>query len=369
MYKTISILLLILNSFAFSDADKTDWDGFLKKAEYSKPFVSEEHSYLTRNDLGYSQILNEYNLSVDYLLDKNRNFKVFVETHLGVDIPFYAVDFYEKKSSNRLDWSFAASIPLSIHVFEDMFDNVTAPVINTDYRFGSPAIKGIKYFHSEEKTFTKFVDNISFIWLPFSHECTHLGDEITIFRKDNLFPITRMNVSYEYTQLQITINDPVGRRENVHSLKFGGLFRISERGMGWYSIRPEEGYTIESLDLKESQERFEYWIQYNMQRSEGFLASKRVPNILSVELRNRIKYGIPTFKWIEEENTWETKLQDESRQWSINAFVGYKFYPKSEEDSYAIGLYLHGYLGINPYGQLRNIGGYKSLGLSLTYEP
>ena len=106
-----------------------------------------------------------------------------------------------------------------------------------------------------------------------------------------------------------------------------------------------------------------------MQRSEGFLASKRVPNILSVELRNRIKYGIPTFKWIEEENTWETKLQDESRQWSINAFVGYKFYPKSEEDSYAIGLYLHGYLGINPYGQLRNIGGYKSLGLSLTYEP
>lgn len=365
IFLILALLTLLKNDVSSKDNKTTIWDGFFKSVTYSRPFISEIHSYSVKTDLGYSQVLNEYNMSVDYLLDKNRTFKLFVETHIGVDIPLYATEFYDNK--NTPDWLISSSIPMSMHVFEDMFDNVTAPVINTDYRFGSPAIKAIKYLNKEETN--SYIDNISLTWLPIHHECTHLGDEITIFRKDNLFPITRINVSYEYTQLQITLNDPEAKRENVHSLKFGGLLRISDRGLGWYSIRAEEGYTIESLELKESENRFEYWVQYNMQRTEGFLASSRVMNVFSIEVRNRVKYGIPTFKWLPDTNTWETKFQDESRQWSVNAYLGYKFYPKSEEDSYGIGLYLHGYIGINPYGQLRNLNGYKYLGISLTYEP
>lgn len=38
-------------------------------------------------------------------------------------------------------------------------------------------------------------------------------NEIVIYRKDENFPIARINVSYEYTEFQVTLNDPDGSRE------------------------------------------------------------------------------------------------------------------------------------------------------------
>ncbi|MPN41337.1 hypothetical protein SDC9_188880 [bioreactor metagenome] len=52
---------------------------------------------------------------------------------------------------------------------------------------------------------------------------------------------------------------------------------------------------------------------------------------------------------------------------SFNFYLGYKFYPN--EGTQSVGLFLHVYKGLNPYGQLRNYPSYPFFGLSITYEP
>lgn len=354
MKKVVLLVLAVLLRLQSAEAQAVfpNWDGFLQPVSFGKPFLSEVHSYTTKIDFGYSQLTKDYNLSSDPESDRMRDFKIFVNVDLGVDIPLYAISFGT--------WKAALTLPLSVHVFEDMFDETTAPVINTDYRFGSPELKAIFYLGDG------FFKNVSVSWLPIFHECTHLGDEVTIYRKDLDLPITRINVSYEFTQLQIALNDPDGHKDTRHSFKIGGLYRLSSRGYGWYSIRPEEGVNVDDLGLETSDIRFEYWFQYQMQRTDGFLANERAMNVFSLELRNRVRYGVPVFRW--ENDAWNATGQEEQGMWCVNAYLGYRFFPQGGRDQ-SLGAYFHFYYGVNPYGQLRNIYGYKYFGLSLVYEP
>jgi len=355
--KKLLIIVFLLSSFiSYSqDSIRPVWDGFFEKAGYSKPFISEIHSTVSKIEVGYNKSYSEYNL-----LEQNSKFdRPMVEMHIGFDIPLYAITL-GTVGNNKPKWGLAISLPLSVHVLEDMWDPVTAPVINTDYRFGSARIRAIRYFPG-----TGFLKNISFSWLPIFHECTHLGDEITIYRMDENFPITRINVSYEYTEFQVTLNDPDASRETRHSFRLGGLYRISNRGLGWFSARKDAELTTD-LVIPESKYRAEYYAEYQFQRASGFLASKRFVNLISFEVRNRLRYGYPLFKKVD--NVWETTEVKEKMQPNFNLYLGYKFYPRSA-NSQSIGLFFHGYRGLNPYGQLRNYPGYPFFGLALTYEP
>jgi hypothetical protein len=171
-----------------------DWTaGLLETAAFARPFVAEIHSPQLKVELGYSKSYSEFNLT-----EETEKFdRPIVEAHIGAVLPLYARRWGE--------WSFGAMLPISVHVLEDMFDPVTAPVINTDYRFGGPRFAVMRQLSD-----TGFVRNFSVSWLPWFHECTHLGDEITLYRKDADLPITRINVSYEFTDLQLTLNDPAG---------------------------------------------------------------------------------------------------------------------------------------------------------------
>ena len=348
-----TILILSLQAKG-QDSASTFWDGFFEPAFFGKPFIAEVHSTLTKIEAGYSKSYSEYNL-----LEQSAKFqRPVVEEHVGMDAPLYAYKF--GVSGNTYQKGIAISLPLSIHVLEDMWEPVTAAVINTDYRFGSPRIRAIQYFSGN-----KFIKNISLSWLPIFHECTHLGDEIVIYRKDENFPITRVNVSYEYTELQVTINDPDESRENNHSFRLGGFYRISNRGLGWYSVRQDAELTQPVL-LKASEYGYEIYLQYQYHRSTGFLASKRIMNVFSFEARDRLRYGIPMFKKVN--NNWETTEVKERMQWNFNLYFGWRFYPKSKLN-HSLGLLFHAYKGIIPYGQLRNYPGYPFFGLALTYEP
>jgi hypothetical protein len=358
MSKTFLVQLAILQALSFTlysqDTIRPVWDGFLESAGYARPFISEMHSTVSKVELGYNKSYSEFNL-----LEQSRRFdRPMVEMHAGFDAPLYAFTF--GTIGNKPKWGIAVSLPLSVHVLEDMFDPVTAPVINTDYRFGSARIRAIRYFPGDG-----FLKNISFSWLPIFHECTHLGDEITIYRMDENFPITRINVSYEYTEFQVTLNDPDADRETRHSFRLGGLYRISNRGLGWFSVRKDAELTTD-LNIPSSNNRAEYYAEYQFQRANGFLASKRFVNLVSFEVRNRLRYGYPLFKKVD--NVWETTEIKEKMQLNFNLYLGYKFYPRSA-NTQSIGLFLHGYRGLNPYGQLRNYPGYPFFGLSLTYEP
>ncbi|MFZ4797634.1 MAG: hypothetical protein ACOYMA_09080 [Bacteroidia bacterium] len=340
---------------AFSqDTSTSIFDGLFEQAYYGKPFVAEMHSTISKIETGYSKSYSEYNL----LAQTARFERPVVEVHLGIDAPLFAYNF--GKIGKGYKWGIAASLPLSIHVLEDMWDPVTAAVINTDYRFGSPRIRAIRYF-----TGYKYLKNISISWLPIFHECTHLGDEITSYRKDEKFPITRLNVSYEYTELQLTINDPSNTRENIHSYRIGGSYRISDRGYGWFSVRPESELTA-PVNLQQSNKNSEFYLQYQFQRASGFMASKRVMNLLSFEARYRVQYGVPEFKKVND--VWETKEMTEKMTWNFNFYYGWKFNPKSE-NNHSMSLLFHAYKGINPFGQLRNYPGYPFFAIALTYEP
>ncbi|HCL56304.1 MAG TPA: hypothetical protein DHW82_04755 [Spirochaetia bacterium] len=356
MKQKLCFIFLFLLPFNFvfpSENSVSLLDGLFESLPFGKPFLSEIHSTMIKVESGYSKSYKEFNLE-----EEAKSFdRPVVEVHLGIEIPLYALRFGEDRNGTP-KWGFKITIPLSIHVLEDMFDPITAPVINTDYRFGSPRLGLLYNFEGDG-----FFKNISFNWLPLFHECTHLGDEITIYRMDQNLPITRINVSYEYTELQITLNDPDKLQDNVHSFRFGALYRISDRGLGWFSVRQDSEIT-QDVVIPPSKYRFEFYFEYQFQRTEGFLASERAVNVFSFELRDRVRYGYPIYKL--ENGAWVGKDVKESMMWTFNLYFGWKFYSKSKEN--ALGLFIHLYNGINPYGQLRNYPGYPFFGISLTYD-
>lgn len=328
--------------------------GWLTPLTYTRPLAAQMHSPVVKIDIGTTQVQNEYNISGDYSADRNRYFKTFLNLDLGTQIPIYSGEL----SSG---WAYGITLPASMHVFEDMFDSFTAPVIDVDFRFGLPKLSAIYRMPN-----SGLLRNISFAWLPWFHESTHLGDEITIYRKNLNLPITRVNVSYEYTELFVTLNDPDGRRDNNHAVRFGTMVRISNRGYGWYGVTNNfEANFTGDLGLRSSAERLELYLNYEFQRSSGWLASPRALNIISFEVRNRVRYGIPTF--ILKDGITTVKEVSEERTWTFNAMVGYKFL-SAHENSGSLGVYLHGYYGINPYGMLRNISNYRFLGVAFVYE-
>jgi len=329
-------------------------DVFLLKTQYGKPLLSEMHSTICKMEAGFNKSYSEFDL-----LEEKSNFeRPMVEVHVGFEAPIFASG-YGTKGSNK-NWGFGMTLPLSVHVLEDMWGPETAPVINTDYRFGGPRLFAIRNFTNGE-----FLKNISFSWLTLFHECTHLGDEITIYRVEENFPITRINVSYEYTEFQVTLNDPLKNDENYQTLRLGFLYRISNRGLGWYSVREDVELT-QSLEIPASKYSAEYYVEYQFQRAKGFLASKRCVNILSFEARNRVRYGYPMFRKVD--NEWETKNIKETMNFCFNLYFGYKFFPHLDGNQ-SIGLFFHAYTGLNPYGQLRNYPSYPFFAMSLIYIP
>jgi len=350
----IFMMALLTNSISAQDTIIHAWDGFILRSPYSNPFLSEMHSTLCKVELGYNKSYSEF----DLLEEKTKFDRPMVELHVGFEAPIYAFG-YGTKGSNR-KWGFGLRLPLSVHVLEDMWGPETAPVINTDYRFGGPRMVAIRAISEN-----RFIKNISFSWLTLFHECTHLGDEIVIYRMDENFPITRINVSYEFSEFQFTLNDPIKSDINYHSFRLGFLYRISNRGLGWFSVRKDVELTQE-LNIPATKFRSEYYAEYQFQRAKGFMANKRFVNVLSFEARNRVRYGYPIFKKVN--GVWETKEIKEAMQLNFNFYFGYRFHPRLESCQ-SIGLFFHAYRGLNPYGQLRNYPSYPFLGLSLTYEP
>ena len=57
-----------------------------------------------------------------------------------------------------------------------------------------------------------------------------------------------------------------------------------------------------------------------------------------------------------------------SRANCYNLYWGWKFLPKDSHYINSVGLYLHGYYGIVPYGQFRNTGGYGYFGFSIVID-
>jgi hypothetical protein len=209
-------------------------------------------------------------------------------------------------------------------------EKTTSPIINTDYRFGLS-------FTGHTKFKNPFIKNISFEIKPFAHESTHLGDEFTIsgFQDDTSF--YRVNVSYEYYELSLTLNDPEVLNENTLSLRFGFMGLINPH-KGYYTLSKNE---IGDNTLYPSKRWGEIYFDFNYKKVNGFLTGKHWQPSISLELRNRIKYNYG--------NT-----DKERRVWCVNIYTGYCYIPKKIKSIESIEHYFRYYNGLNPHGQFRN---------------
>lgn len=162
----------------------------------------------------------------------------------------------------------------------DLFESQTSPVLNTDYRIGMPTHT---FIHRLNR---KFLKNYSIAWSPFKHESTHVGDEIQIQRVEAGYAIRRVNVSYNYTELVFTLNEPEDRSVQCHTFR-AGLMLLWSPEEGWYSIKESAGDGPSSMAharLSPVEAYFQYQYQTPTSR-HGF------QGIVSAEIRNRVVYG------------------------------------------------------------------------------
>ena len=324
----LSTCLLILSLSAMVGQDSEHF--FFKDSHILKPFLSEIRSTAIKAELAWLNKLDDNYYVSDYT---NRP---FIEVHLGTELPIYYLQNRQK------DFKFSASGYIGNILLIDMFEDITAPVINTDYFFGLKAA-AVKYLDHP------FVRNVGLKLVPVFHESTHIGDEFSIHGYHDIPTFRRVNVSYEAWEIAAVLNDPDTIKSNLFSAKVGihGLWK------------PAKGYyTTDSIETKDqpappSQKNYEYYIQLNLQRTKGFLCSGRWMNVLSVEANNRLKFSYD-------------EAVAESRSWNINLYLGWKYI--SEKSGRNLGFFFRYYAGIIPNGQFRNTGGYRYAGLSLVYH-
>jgi hypothetical protein len=329
MNKAILPPLMFILLSVFVNGQETE-HYFFKESAILKPFLSEIRSTTIKAEVASLNKLDDNYYVSDYAS------RPFIEVHLGTELPFYYMVNRSK------DLKFSASGFIGNILLIDMFEDITAPVINTDYFFGIKTAL-VKYVDNP------YMKNFGIKLVPLFHESTHIGDEFSIHGYNDIPSFRRINVSYEAWEIAAVINDPDTIRTNLFSAKIGlhGLWD-NERGY----------YTTDSLETKEvmappSKKNYEYYIQLNLQRTSGFLCSERWMNVVSLEANNRLKfsydYGVP-----------------EERSWNFNFYLGWKYMTKRAGRN--MGFFFRYYAGIIPNGQFRNTDGYRYAAISIVYD-
>lgn len=341
------LLFLIHSDLCGQNTECPSKYGWFIPVHFAKPLVCEMEAPLTKVAEGFGRAREEYAPTEKH----TEKYVPYLNVSLGVFLPVWSKQL-------RNDWAIGIDFPISFHLWLDLKAE-SAPVINTDYRFAVGEIKALKIFRNH-----KYLHNLSLRLAPYCHESTHIGDELTIRREQAGFPLTRVNVSYEYSELAVCLNDPNGTRKNNHALKFGMMLR-NTTAKSWFKIYPNEGDSIYNHEMRNITE---FYGEYEWQRSTGWAVNDHILNVLSLEVRNRAKYKYPTIKWDESLQTWYASPTHHSRAWCFNLYYGWKFMPTSTWFYNSVGFYLNAYHGIVPYGQFRNTGGYSYLGFSIVVE-
>jgi len=341
---TIFFILLFFSIMELYSQDSLVHKRFFNQRNYGKYFVSDIDAPITNISLGY------WTNSIEYNIRKIRDNKALiplVEITLGTELPL--LNWSKEK------YSMSISLPFRFNLWLDKFEEITAPVINTDYQIGLE----INYLRPVN---SKSIKNLGIKFTPLMHESTHIGDEITIYRIKNNFPITRVNVSYEATEIAIQINDPLEKVEENLSFKLGAKFVLNKL-KGWYYVTEEDADT---LKVSDSKHLIEPYIQFQYQKPTGFLTTKHLMFVVSTDIHMRVKYEYP-FYTNGSNNELIENSNSEAYIPSINFMLGWKY--KNNENSLSrVGFYLRAYHGVNYHGQFRNRNQFSFFGASMIYE-
>ncbi|MDC1107249.1 DUF1207 domain-containing protein [Prolixibacteraceae bacterium] len=325
---------------------------FFNKRDFGHYLYSDHYAPNLRVNLGMGANNREYNI------DKSRtsSYLLLNETVVGGEIPLM---YLRNKSQN---FYFSMSIPISFSVLFDFTESKTAPIINTDYRFALLELNMLRKFQGQH------IKNISVKFIPFFHESTHIGDELTIYRQNNDFDIIRTNLSYESAKLSVMINDPCNKVERNHSFNVGCNMLLFGKN-GWYSISEEEANLEGSLFNKGvsfgrvlSTRWFEGFLQYQYQNPDSKLALKNSMFIFSID--NSLRVGYDYSKTTDQE---KILYFQENNVYCVNTLCGWSFLNSQHQKS-GVSLFLRAYHGLNYHGQFRNIHNYSFYGVSIQYS-
>ena len=344
----VLVILFLCACAAFASAEqKSDSlarHGWFTFVPYGKSLLSDVHPYYVRTDLvGYS------NRVVFDFAQTGKPYRASIFGCFGIDIPVWQCNFGESKK-----YGISITQPAYAYLWLDLFEQITAPVVNTDYRVGTAKPT---FIHRFNKSFLK---NYSIAWSPFMHESTHIGDELQIQRMEMNYAIRRVNVSYNWTELVFTLNEPENKFETCHTFR-AGLMLLWNWKEGWYSIKETAGDGNPDL-AHPKVSPWEAYLQYQYQSptsKHGFQA------VVSAEVRNRVVYGYDLFLKEGEKDI----APADYRRFTYNAFFGVRYNVPDYDGffgRFAIGARV--YYGNCPYGQFRSVDNFSMLGMTIIYQ-
>ena len=233
-------------------------------------------------------------------------------------------------------WGVGLWTPVAFHVIED-FKDESAPIVDTDYRFGS--MVKFEYGLSDSSW-------LSARYVPWAHESTHLGDEYTIIASTHP-GFERINVSYEYQEYGISYDRSFGRN-SLLTVRHGGIILHGEDG--YYSDHLL-GSTVPTLSKSKKNYEPSFGAEYRFPSRPK--ASSQL--IASVDFRQRLEYSFHHPQSGEEHRrpTWTVAF-------GISGLRG---------DRRLLRSYF-GYVtrGVNPFGQLREQYPWWSAGIGFVFQ-
>lgn len=319
-------------------------NGWFTYAPYGKSLLSDVHPSFVR----FEMVGNTNHQTYDFG-HSGKSFRPSVQGCFGVDLPFWNGNF-----GVEFQYGLSVTLAASAYLWMDMLESKTAPVINTDYRIGMPTAT---FIHRLNR---KFLKNYSVAWSPYKHESTHIGDELQLQRVDEDYAIRRVNVSYNYTELAFTMNEPEVIDAQCHTLRVGLMFLWIPKD-GWYKIKSWAGDGDRAL-AHPIRSPFEAYFQYQYQTR----ASRRgFQGIFSAEIRNRVVYGYDlTLKNGDIDNS-----QSDHRRFTYNVFIGMRYHLPGYDgyfSRFSVGARL--YHGNCPFGQFRSIDDYSQVSLVFVFQ-
>ncbi len=298
----------------------------------SQPYIAEIHSSLVKLELVSINKFHPF-----YYKDISHE-RPFIEVQMGYQLPVFT---YEKQGKQgRFQLSFYT--PVSVLTLVDMFENVTAPVINNDYRFGG----NIMFLFTPEKDKNCFLKNYYMTLVPMFHESTHIGDEFALHGYERIRDFSRINVSYEAWQIIAGINRCQNDQNSSLSAEIG-YQRLMPFKEGYYNI---DSLEVKGRDITLSESRDLWFARFEYYYSLKFNKERLTELVASTEVRRETKFGY-------------TLENPEKRAWSMNLYLGCRIPIKNSQKQF--GMYYRYYRGIVPYGQFRDVNGFVLQGISL----
>lgn len=319
-------------------------DGFFRYSSYGQSLLADMHPSFVRFDVAGITNHSEWDWG-----QTGKKVRTHTFCTMGINLPVWSGKLADER------FSLSVAMPLSASIWLDLGEPVTAPVVNTDYRIGGPAWTFTHHIGQ------KFVKNYSITVDPFKHESTHLGDELTLQRISHGLPLSRVNVSYNYSEYIFTLNDPDLDYTQTHTFRAGLMILWSPRH-GWYVINEADG------DASVAQPRISPWEAYFQYQYQSPLFKQFVQIVASLEVRNRALYGYPEFEWSAQDGV-SYSLQKERRVFTYNVFMGVRLCHPHRRGLFSranVGLRL--YHGNNPYGQFRNHANFSQIGACVIFE-